>query len=86
MRIGLILLSSVLVLMGCEKLASKPASLDEITKVIEALRTAGCTGLKELDVESDEYEVGGVVCNDGKSYDLKLDKSFNVISKREDHL
>ena len=46
----------------------------------------GCTGLKELDVESEEYEVGGVVCNDGKSYDIKLDKSFNVISKREDHL
>ena len=43
-------------------------------------------GLKELDVESEEYEVGGVVCNDGKSYDIKLDKSFKVISKREDHL
>jgi hypothetical protein len=71
---------------GCEKLASKPASLDEITKVLDALRTAGCTGLKELDVETDEYEVGGVVCKDGKSYDMKLDKiHLNVISKREDH-
>jgi hypothetical protein len=60
--------------------------LDEITKVIDALRAAGCAGLKELDVETDEYEVGGVVCNDGKSYDMKLDKKFTVISKREDHL
>jgi hypothetical protein len=68
-------------LVGCEKLASKPATLDEITKVIDALRSTGCMGLKELDVEDDEYEMGGVVCNDGKS-----SKSFNVISKREDHL
>lgn len=86
MRNGLMLLAALLLMGGCEKLASKPASLEEITKVIDALRAAGCTGLKELDVETEEYEVGGVVCNDGKSYDMKLDKSFNVISKREDHL
>ena len=71
---------------GCEKLTSKPASLEEITKVIEALRAAGCTGFKELDVESDEYEVGGAVCAEGESYDVKLDKNFNIISRREDHL
>jgi hypothetical protein len=71
---------------GCERLASKPASLEEISKVVDALRAAGCTGLKELDVEADEYEVGGVLCSDGKSYDVKLDKSFNVISKRADWL
>jgi hypothetical protein len=86
MRNGLMLLLSLVLLGGCEKLASKPASLDEIAKVLDALRTAGCTGLKELDVESDEYEVGGVLCSDGKSYDMKLDKNFNVITKREDHL
>ena len=27
-----------------------------------------------------------VLCNDGKSYDVKLDKKFNDISKPEDHL
>jgi hypothetical protein len=84
MRNGLMLLLFLFMLGGCEKLASKPASLDEIAKVIETLRTAGCTGLKELDVETDEYEVGGVVC-DGKSYDVKLDKNFHIVSKREDH-
>lgn len=86
MRNTLVLLLLALVFGGCEKISSKPASLEEITKVVDALRTAGCTGLKELDVEFDEYEVGGVVCNDGKSYDVKLDKNFNVVSKREDHL
>jgi len=80
------LLLFLFLLGGCERLASKPASLDEITKVIDALRAAGCTGLQELDVETDEYEVGGAVCADGKTYDMKLDKTFNVISKREDRL
>ena len=86
MRNGLMVVLVLFILGGCEKLASKPASLDEIAKVIDALRAAGCTGLQELDVDSDEYEVGGVVCADGKSYDVKLDKAFNIISKREDRL
>ena len=86
MRFGLMPLLFLSMLVGCEKLTSKPASLEEITKVVEALRAAGCAGLKELDVETEEYEVGGAVCNDGKSYDIKLDKSFNVVSKREDHI
>ena len=86
MRNALVLLLFLFMLVGCDKLTSKPASLEEITKVVDALRAAGCTGLKELDVETDEYEVGGVVCDDGKSYDIKLDKTFNVVSKREDHL
>jgi hypothetical protein len=86
MRNGLMVVLVLFILGGCEKLASKPASLDEIAKVIDALRAAGCTGLQELDVDSDEYEVGGVVCADGNSYDVKLDKAFNIISKREDRL
>ena len=86
MRSVLIFLLCSTLLAGCDKLASKPASLGEIAKVVEALRTAGCTGLKKLEVESDEYEVGGVVCAEGESYDVKLDKSFNIISKRKDHL
>jgi hypothetical protein len=36
-------------------------------------------------METDEYEVGGVACSDGKSYDIKLDEKFTVIAKREDH-
>ena len=86
MRNGLTLLLFLFLLGGCEQVASKPASLDEIAKVIDALRTAGCTGLQELDVEADEYEVGGAMCTDGKSYDIKLDKNFAVISKRKDWL
>lgn len=86
MRSSLMLVLFLFLLGGCERLASKPASLEEITKVIDALRAAGCTGLQELEVETEEYEVGGVLCSDGKSYDMKLDKSFNITSKREDRL
>ncbi len=85
MRNGLVLLVFWLLVGGCDVFAPPPASLDEITKVVEALRAAGCTGLHELDVETDEYEVEGVICGDGKSYDMKLDTmSFAVISKSKD--
>jgi len=76
----------LLIVVGCDKLSGKPASLEEITKVVDALRTAGCTGLLELEVEEEGYEVGGVKCNDGKSYDMKLDRNFAVVSKRRDYL
>jgi hypothetical protein len=84
MRNGLVLLVFWF-LLGCDGFVSTPASLDDMAKIIEALRAAGCTGLHELDVETDEYEVGGVICSDGKSYDMTLDTmSFAVISKTKD--
>jgi Peptidase propeptide and YPEB domain len=58
--------------------------LEDITKVVEALRTAGCTALREIDTDSDGFEIEGATCNDGKSYDMKLDKKFAVVSKRKD--
>jgi hypothetical protein len=79
-------LVSVLMLGACDRIASEPASLDEIAKVVEALRAAGCTGLKELEVERNGFEVDGVVCNDGNVYDIRLDKAFNITSKRRDYI
>jgi hypothetical protein len=67
MRNVVVLLLTFLVLGGCEKITGKPASLEEITKVLDALRTAGCTGLKELDVEREEYEVGGSYAMTGRA-------------------
>jgi Peptidase propeptide and YPEB domain len=86
MRSVPLILLSVLMLGACDKFSSEPASLDEITKVVDALRAAGCTGLKELEVERDGFEVDGVVCNDGNVYDIKLDKAFNIVSKRRDYI
>jgi hypothetical protein len=81
LRIALLML---LVLAGCGKFRGEPASLDEITKVVDALRASGCTAVREIDVDSDGYEIEGAICEDGKSYDVKLDKKFAVISKRKD--
>jgi hypothetical protein len=50
------------------------------------LRAAGCTGLTDLEVERSGFEVEGVICNDGNRYEVKLDKAFNITSKRRDHL
>lgn len=79
-------LLALLVLAGCSKFRGEPASLEDLTKVIEALRTAGCTAVREIDVDNDGYEVEGAVCEDGKSYDVKFDKKFAVVSKRKDYL
>lgn len=71
---------------ACDKFSATPASLDDVGKVVEALRAAGCTGLLELDVEGDGYEAEGVTCGDGETYDMKIDKSFTITSKRTDML
>ena len=60
--------------------------MDDVTKVVEALRVNGCTAVRQIDVDSDGYEVEGAVCEDGKSYDVKLDKKFAVVSKRKDYI
>ena len=82
-RISLLVL---LLLAGCSKFRGEPASLEDITKVVEALRAAGCTAVREIDVDRDGYEVEGAACEGGKSFDLKLDKKFGVVSKRPDYL
>lgn len=63
---------------------AESAKFEEINKVLEALRVAGCTSLIELDVKSDGYKVGGVACNDGQVYDMKLSKAFEIVKKRKD--
>ena len=82
-RISLLVL---ILLAGCSKFRGEPASLEDITKVVEALRANGCTAVRQIDVDSDGYEVEGAVCEDGKSYDVKLDKKFAVVSKRKDYI
>ena len=79
-------LLALLLLAGCSKFRGEPAKLEDIAKVMEALRTAGCTAIREIDVDADGYEVEGAVCDDGKSYDMKFDKQFAVVSKRKDWL
>lgn len=86
MRNVSVLLLAFLALGGCDRVRSDPASLDDIVKVVEALRAAGCTALKDLEVERNGFEVDGVVCNDGNVYDIKLDKAFNITSKRRDYI
>ena len=83
---GRMLLLVLLLVGGCGKFEAEPATLDEIARALEALRAAGCTALLEIDVDRDGYEAEGVTCNDGKSYDMKLDKNFAVVSKRKDWL
>ena len=60
------------------------AKLDEIGKVLDALRAAGCSSLTELHAKSDGYKVDGVACSDGQVYNMKLSKTFEIVKKRKD--
>jgi hypothetical protein len=58
-----------------------------MAKVVEALKAAGCTAVSEIEAErSGGFEVEGAICEGGKRFDIKLDKSFAVVSKSEDWL
>jgi len=72
------------VLMSVTAANAETAKLDDISKVLDALRAAGCSSLIEIDVQSDGYKVGGVACTDGQVYDMKLSKTFEIVKKRKD--
>jgi hypothetical protein len=66
---------------GAVALADKPVSSAEAEKIQAALKVWGCSGGKmEQEAEaSGVYEVDDAKCHGGQ-YDIKLDKSFKVIS------
>lgn len=61
----------------------RSAPFEELAKAIEALKAAGCTALQSLDAEEPGFEAEGVICG-GSTYSIKLDRDFNIVSKRKD--
>jgi hypothetical protein len=58
-----------------------------MAKVVETLKAAGCTAVSEIETErSGGFEVEGAICEEEKRFDIKLDKSFAIVSKNEDWL
>lgn len=60
----------------------RSASFEELAKVLDQLKSAGCTALQSLDAEDAGYEAEGVVCNSEK-FDINLDRDFNIVAKRK---
>ncbi|MBN4006895.1 hypothetical protein [Nostoc sp. LPT] len=64
----------------------RDATPDERAKVEEVLKKQSCPSFDDVDFifRSNLYKVNDVICNDGKKYDILLDKNFNIVSKQED--
>ena len=61
----------------------RSVTLEDKAKVIETLKRNDCTAVKIIDyVEGSKFEAKNVKCNDGKEYDVFLDKNFNITSRQ----
>lgn len=63
----------------------RSASFEELTKVLDQLKSVGCTALQSLDAEEPGYEAEGVICG-GETYSINLDRAFNIVAKRKQRL
>lgn len=70
-----------LMMSGGMCLAKEPAA-PELEKIKTALKEAGCEG-GEAAVKKDGFAVDDVTCKDGQ-YDIKLDASFKIVSKKKE--
>lgn len=78
----LLLAITVVALSSGVAIADDKPSADDGAKIAATAKAWGCTG-GEGEKESEGsgvYELNDAKCADGANYDLKLDKSFKVIS------
>jgi hypothetical protein len=64
--------------------ADRDATSEEKAKVVETLKQNDCPAVSDVDYVQNMGFEADVKCNDGKEYDVVLDDSFNITSKRED--
>jgi hypothetical protein len=85
MPFRLLVLASLWLLVGHDSARAddRPLTDEERVKLTAAMQAAGCSG-GSMEVDDDRYEVDSARCADGRDYDLKFDKSFNLIKKDAD--
>lgn len=64
--------------------ADRDATPEERAKVVEALTAVGCPNVGEVEVEGNYFEADDVICDDGKKYEIYLDKDLKIIKKKLD--
>lgn len=63
----------------------RPVTAAERTRIVQAVRAAGCETPSRIERDDDGYEVEDVRCRDGV-FDLDLDRRFRIIDRdREDN-
>jgi hypothetical protein len=61
--------------------ADRPVADDERAKVAAAVSKEGCSGGR-MESDHTKFEVEGAQCNDGRTYDLDFDASYQLIYKK----
>lgn len=66
--------------------ADEKPSAEEAAKLKEAVAAQGCEGgeYEKEDEGTGVFEVDDAKCKDGRQYDLKFDKDFNLLVKSAD--
>jgi hypothetical protein len=65
--------------------AGRPVTDAERASLASAVAAQNCSGGKmEWDEKDQHFEVEDVTCGDGRMYELKFDKSFQLIRKKLD--
>ena len=62
-------------------MAGRAVTDDERAKLVSAVSAQGCSGGK-MEFDDGKYEVDDVRCNDGKTYDLDFNRSFELLKKK----
>ena len=62
-------------------LAGRTVTDDERAKLVSAVSAQGCSGGK-MEFDDGKYEVDNARCNDGKTYDLDFNQSFQLLKKK----
>jgi hypothetical protein len=72
----------ITILVAAPATAGRPVSDAERASLTAAVTAQGCSGGKmEWDAGDQHFEVDDVRCADGRTYDMKFDKSFQFIRK-----
>jgi hypothetical protein len=75
-----ILILTMAAISARDALADRPRTDEERTKLATAVAAQGCSGGK-MEFDDGKFEAEGVVCDDGKRYELKFDSSFQLVNK-----
>jgi hypothetical protein len=85
MRLGLVVSAALWLLAGhaVAQTDDRPPTDEERARLSAAMQAEGCSG-GWFEFDDDGYEVDDARCGDGRTYDLKFDKSFKLIEKNLD--
>ena len=82
MRVYRLLTFGALLALGvAPALAGRAVTDDERAKLVSAVSAQGCSGGK-MEFDDGKYEVDNARCNDGKTYDLDFNQSFQLLKKK----